>query len=323
MSEDSGIWGCFGAQYLLRTGEWPYGQAHFGDGSTYGPLFYLLLAPLVWLFPPGYRTPEGFVPLREMIPPTFERLDFTASKLLVGGADLAIVALLVVVCRQLRPGRGGWSLGLGVALAYALMPYTLIELIHPSRSVPTAFVLGAIASCGRPALAGLMLGLATATMHFPALLIPLWLSRYRGGERLRFLGALALVALACLVAIHHGASDWQAFWVSTWENLEGESHYGSSPFGFWGQNPALRPAKLALRVLHLVGCGALVFLARPTRYQLAAWTAAVLTGVQLWKTHGGGSYISWHLPFLLLALLARSPRDSSGPDLPTSAGDPA
>ena len=36
---------------------------------------------------------------------------------------------------------------------------------------------------------------------------------------------------------------------------------------------------------------------------LIAITAALGAAVQLWKTHGGGTYIEWYLPFLILALV--------------------
>ena len=39
---------------------------------------------------------------------------------------------------------------------------------------------------------------------------------------------------------------------------------------------------------------------------LAAATVVLGAGVQLWKTHGGGTYIEWYLPFLILALVAGS-----------------
>lgn len=303
VTEDSGVWGCFGAQHLLREGQWPYGQPHFGDGSTYGPLLYLLLAPLVALFPPGYVADGGaFVPLVEEIPPTFERLEFAASKWFVAGADLAIIAALVVIGRRWRD----WRLGLGLALAYAVLPQTLIELIHPSRALPAAFVLAGVALAARPAWSGAMLGCAIASMHFPVVLVPLWWGRYEGRDRWRFLAPLALIGLACLAAIEVGESSWGRFWVSTWENLEGEQGYGSSPFGVWGVNPDWTTIKRPLRYLMFAWC---LWLARwpagrrdPRR--LAALTAAVLVAIQLWKTHAGGQYITWYLPLLLLAMFA-------------------
>ncbi len=314
-TEDSGVWGAFGAQYLLRTGEWPYGQPHFGEGSAYGPLFYVLFAPATALCPPAYESATGWTLLDEALPETFERLSLAACKLTVAPADLAIVGLLVLYGRRARD----WRTGLALGLVYAVLPYTALELIHPSRSVPTAFCVAALVLARRPAWAGAMLGAGVAVLHYPLALVPLWFSQYRGRERWTFVQPLVLIAALSLAAIHRGESDWPRFVESTWGYQEGIDRYGKSEFGFWGQNPSIALAKPVLRALHLVGCAALVFWrAGPSPHRLASMSAAILTGVQLWKTHGGGGYICWHLPFVLAALLVRAPTEATA----TSAARP-
>ena len=59
--------------------------------------------------------------------------------------------------------------------------------------------------------------------------------------------------------------------------------------------------------------------------QLALLIAAMAAAVQLWKTHAGGTYVMWYLPFLLLGLFGRAaggPK-TSAPDVVTVAADSA
>ncbi len=46
--------------------------------------------------------------------------------------------------------------------------------------------------------------------------------------------------------------------------------------------------------------------------------ALLAAAFQLWKTHAGGTYVEWYLPFLLLALAA-TPKP---PPLPAAVPDP-
>jgi hypothetical protein len=110
------------------------------------------------------------------------------------------------------------------------------------------------------------------------------------------------------VVIHLRSSDWSTFVASTWGRQEGVEHYGSSPFGFWGQHPEWAFLKRVILAAYGLFCLALYFWPkRKTEASLVALSAAVLIGPQLWKTHGGGTYIEWYLPWLVMTLVGGAP----------------
>ena len=101
-----------------------------------------------------------------------------------------------------------------------------------------------------------------------------------------------------------GESSLRLFFDSTLLNQEGSGGYGSSHFGFWGQFQSLAFLKRLVLVLYLASC--LLLGLWPRRLDLRGFlylTAAVVLGTQLWKTHAGGIYMGWFVPFLVLAFL--------------------
>lgn len=311
-TEDSGIWGSFGAQHLLGHGQMPYGQQHFGGGDTYGPLFYAVHVPFVLLWQPGYYSEDGFQPLVEGLPEDvpFERLVFTGAQVSAALFDALVLAGLVLLGCRWR----GAELGLSLALVYAVLPYTISGLIHPSHIVGTACTVWALVYLSRPIISGLLLALGVGTLLYPIFLLPLWVSYYFGRERFRFVLSVTVVGLVCLLVVNVGESNLHAFFANTWSQQEGADRGGGSEFGYWGQHPGLSFLKPVVSVAYLLFCLALFLWPRhKTESSLIALSAAVLIGTQLWKTHGGGTYIEWYLPWLLMTFVGEptGPRDGA------------
>lgn len=322
--DDAGIWSVLGAEHILQTGSFPYGSFKSG-GDTYGPLLYLLHAPAVLLWPP--RDPaeirrrlseDDGLPAEPDIP----RLDLTATRVVVGLFDLANLILLVFIGRKM----GGAAAGLAAAILFAASPYVIRTPVGglgwASHVVPVTFTLLALALEARPRLAGVALGCGAAALYYPAFAFPLGLRYYlgKGQSAFRF-GA----AFAGTVALWLGLTLWLTRPVlpelkdrsgiavlveRTWGTQEGGNpqSYGNSRFGLWGQFPALRFFKKPIFVAYLLFCVLLFFWPRPlTYYQWVCLTGAVFLGTQLWKTHGGGSYVEWYFPFLVLAMAGTPP----------------
>jgi hypothetical protein len=212
---------------------------------------------------------------------------------------LAILAGLVVVgWRHFRDLHAGMAAG----AFYLLLPYTALHVEQLRHVWPMALVVWAVVMYRKPALAGLLLGLAAGTVFFPLLLVPVWWSFYRGRGAGRFLGSLVLclAALGLVLWINPNLADslhslrtlpdWQPW-------LKPDPHTK----GFWtGMEWAW-----AYRMPVFVACMALTVTMAfwPSPKNLAhvlALSAATLIGVQFWYADQGGIYVLWYLPLLLL-----------------------
>ena len=118
-------------------------------------------------------------------------------------------------------------------------------------------------------------------------------------------GALIVQEAGGMVTDFAGGTDW----------LEGRTIIAAAPGvhprlrsifqePLFGSGSLFKPTFLAYASL----CVAAGFLAKGrSRAQLAALTAMLAAGVQLWKTAAAGSYVEWYYPFLLIALVGATP----------------
>ena len=172
------------------------------------------------------------------------------------------------------------------------------RLPHANRARPQYWLR-------RPAASGVLLAAGATTMFYPAFAFPLWWQWFRQrGQAWPFVFGFAGLSLAMLALVFLGESSLRLFFDSTLLNQEGSGGYGSSHFGFWGQFQSLAFLKRPVLVLYLGSC--LLLGLWPRRLDLRGFlylTAAVVLGTQLWKTHAGGTYMGWFVPFLVLASL--------------------
>jgi hypothetical protein len=195
--------------------------------------------------------------------------------------------------------------GMAMATFYLLLPYTayLVDQVH--LVLPAAFLVWAVFAYRKPTIAGLLLGLATGTGYFPALLFPAWLSFYWRRGSARFSGAFLLAVGLCVLppaiimwldgnltqSIQSilTQSDWQP-----WKTKVVSEGFWKDMHWAWAYRMPVFIAYLALVVTTL-------FWPRPKNLaHLIALSAAVVLGIQFWYADQGGVYVLWYLPFLLL-----------------------
>ena len=194
-------------------------------------------------------------------------------------------------------------------------------------------------------ISGALLAIGAAAIYYPAFYFPLWGGYlfWRGQDWRRFvigfggvcIGVLALVFL--LTDSPEGTSTLRVVYESTVAHQESSGAYGASTFSFWATQPRLAalwqrelvPGWDLFRpsiIFFLALLAASFFMARDRSIQqLALLTASIAIGVQLWKSHAGGSYVEWYYSFLLIGLFAHragpeaepTPQQS-GPALETS-----
>ena len=295
---DVGYASVFGAD-RLQHGEDLYQRG--GDlDDTYGPVTYLAYQPFEALFPAdgssGYRD---------------------AARAAAITFDLLVIAGLVLLGSRMRPGRGGVSLGIVLAYAWAAYPFSLSALQpNTNDGLIAALVVFALAAMSSPALRGFLLGLAGAAKFAPLALAPLFAAgpRRAGREAALFAAVLGgTVAVAVLANLPDGGL--REFWDATL----GYQLSRESPFSLWGLHPGLD----WLQKLMQAGTVALalVVAVRPRGErdlrQLAALAGTVLIAVQLSASYWFYLYIAWFAPLALATLMtAHSPIEETSRDAP-------
>jgi hypothetical protein len=212
-------------------------------------------------------------------------------------ANLAIVLGIVAV--------GYWhfddtKMGIGAATLYLLLPYTAQMTGRIDHVLPGAMLIWAILLYRFPLVSGGFVGLAAGLTYYPLFLLPLWLSFYWPRGVRRFLGGF-MTTIALLAVL--------LFWGSGDRSLEQLQHmFGllapamQDLQGVWGLGwyPSFRlPVLVAFCILSFS------FIWWPAQKNLAtlmSGSAAVMVAAQFWHGFGGGLYMAWFLPLVLLTI---------------------
>jgi hypothetical protein len=210
---------------------------------------------------------------------------------------LIVMGLLVIGYRHFD------SIVAGVACAtlYLMLPYTALWTGSVVHAVPSSLLVWAVVFHRRPFWAGVMIGLACGTIYYPLFLLPLWCSFYWARGLRRFvLGVLLMVGiLVVTLALTSTNTDrffahlvqMFGFHLPRTENLQGLWQYWS---------PVYRLPILAAYVALSVSYS--IWPTQKTLATLISGTAALMVGAQFWHAYGGGVFIAWYLPLLLLTV---------------------
>jgi hypothetical protein len=311
---DVGLWSAIGGEYLLRTGRLPYGT-EFGANCVYGPLMYVLFVPAGLSASFIEDIPkQGFIILA----------DFNNWHAMRGVQTTELVLNLLVLfgLYLLARKKSCHVTGLAVVFIYAISPYIVgmvseLGLERASHIAGMPFILFALLLLNRPAIAGLLLGIATGMLYYPLFLAPLWFGYLWRKDGIRkglvFLATYAAVGIICIIMlismvrpIDEYESSLGAFIDDTIAQQQFKAGYGNSPLSFWGQYPEFAVwGKPTAGMLYCFFCLLLAFYPRHIEFErLVALTAVVLVGTQIVLSFGGGTYIGFYLAPVLLVLFA-------------------
>jgi len=224
---------------------------------------------------------------------------------------LSIVVGMVLIGRQhfedVHAGMAAATCYLLLPYTYLLMPSTALGVARWDHAWPMAWMIWAVLAYRRPMLAGLFLGLAAASMVFPLLTAPVWLSFYwrRGAARfaLAFIlsATLCLALLAGLVWLNDGhvphplKSAWTMSPWQPWKSLP------ANVPSFWQELQGLAAYRIPIFIAFMAFVVTTLFWPAPKNLaHVLALCAAILIGIQFWYADHGGVYVLWYLPFLLL-----------------------
>jgi hypothetical protein len=245
-------------------------------------------------------------------PPTDGEMDASQARLTMIAKVLAIIAHMAIVTGIVLIGSrhfGHLRAGVGCATLYLLLPYTAQMTGRVDHAIPAALLLWALLLYRKPFGAGIFLGLACGLVYYPLFLLPLWFSFYwKKGARRFGVGVVAMLALLMLLL---SFADAQSL-VDHLRRMFGLF----SPFkeahelrGFWelGLNPIWRlPVIVGFVILSVFFA---IWPAQKNLGVLISGSAAIMVAAQFWHGYGGGLYIAWFLPLLLLTIFRPNLQD--------------
>jgi hypothetical protein len=223
----------------------------------------------------------------------------TVSRIMAILSHLAIVVGIVAIGYR---HFGNTKMGIGVATLYLMLPYTAQMTGRVDHILPAALLVWAVLLYRRPLLAGMFIGLATGVVYYPLFLLPLWTSFYWHRGLGRF--AAGVLSMLCVMALSlvFVSSDLASFLSKVQQMFGLWIPYTEGLAGIWGLGwaPAYRLPVLA-GFIALCGSMAL-WPAQKNLGTLLSCSAAVMVATQFWHGFGGGTYIAWYLPLILLTI---------------------
>ncbi len=193
--------------------------------------------------------------------------------------------------------------GIAAALLYLLLPYTAQLTGRVDHVLPAALLVWAIEAYRRPFSSGVFMGLAMGTIYYPLFLLPLWISFYWQRGLLRFgAGVLAAVVALC-VSLLFTSESLAMFWTQLkgmfgWPALAGKGSEGFWSFDFI--DPVYRIPIVAAFFAMCLSFS--IWPAQKNLGTLISCSGAVMLATQFWNPNGGGLYMAWYLPLVLLTI---------------------
>jgi hypothetical protein len=292
---DVGYAGVVGADLILE-GTSPYGNMpqDVGTGDTYGPLNYLLYVPFVLMF--GFSGEWDFLPAAHAL---------TIFSFLVGA-----LALLFAGWKLSSGAKGGAAL----LFAWAVFPYTLYSANNNTNDIVVAAMLAVGLAVGSSAIGrGATIAAGFAIKLYPLILGPLWMM-HEGARRRPIvdfiLGGIGIVLLTFWVLLLDG-QPLEALRLFYERTIAMQSNR-VTPWTIFTQVPALgflqQPLLAAVILLAFVVA---VWPRKRTMRRLAAFSAALVIGLQLVVDYWFYPYVTWFEPFVFLSLLLATNEKSS------------
>ena len=216
---------------------------------------------------------------------------------------MAILSQIAIVLGLIYVGHahfGNFQMGVAMATIFLMLPYTAQYAGDSMHLLPGALLVWAIACYDRPFAAGVLIGSAAGVCYYPLFLLPLWISYYWDRGRSEFILGAAIAITLVVSSLSLTSADFSGFLAQLksifgfiWPRSEGLG-------GIWALN-WVSWFRLPLLVGYFVLCISYAFW--PIRKDLGtliSLTAAAMVAVQFWHGDGGGLYLAWFMPLVLM-----------------------
>jgi hypothetical protein len=249
------------------------------------------------------------IPIRVLMPadPHLSEESGRYKEAVATARTMAILSHLAVVLGMVLIGVRHYDnirTGIAAATLYLLLPYTAEMTGRIPHVLPAALLVWAVVAYRRPLVAGMLLGLSTGVIYYPAFLLPLWCGFYWQRGLLRFLfGFVAMIAVL-VASLAFFSKDMNSFLVQVKMMLGWTSFsLDSSAEGFWAMSDSIGPYRIPVLVAFMaMSVGFALWPAQKNLGTLLSCSAAVMLGTQFWHAQSGGLYMGWYLPLLLLTV---------------------
>jgi hypothetical protein len=220
---------------------------------------------------------------------------------------LVVMAHTAVVLGLLYIGKKHFcslQLGFSMSCLYVLLPCTAYNVHEVSHVMPGACLTWAFASYRKPAIAGVLLGLACGTLFFAVFLLPLWAVFYGRKGALRFglsLGAVAALVLMTFALTSETTDSFVNKLVMTANWTVYRLFDAASPLPEYAIGQSY--LRITLAAVFFVMLVAMTVIPRKRNLEnLLANTTALIVAAQLWYPEDVGAYVLWYLPLMLMVV---------------------
>ncbi len=226
------------------------------------------------------------------------RTPATLTRIVAVLAHLALIAGMVLIGYR---HFDNFQSGVAAASLFLLLPYTSQVTGRVDHVIPALVLVWAVQAYRRPAIAGLLIGLAGGLIFYPFFLLPLWCSFYWKRGVGRFLGGLAAALLLLLVYWALTAPSFALFGRQLADLGGARCFSAKDAVGFWEFfDPAYRVPVIAAFIV--VSAGLALWPAQKNLGTLLGCSALLMLGTQFWHPFQGGVYMSWYLPLVVLTI---------------------
>jgi hypothetical protein len=221
------------------------------------------------------------------------------SRVLASMAHIGLVVGLLAI---------GWRhferpiTGMAMAACYLLLPYTRVAVVDSGQLISAALIIGAVFWHQRPAVAGVLIGLASGWIPACLGLIALWAGFFYGRGMVRFLCVALAVVCGCAILGYWmpGLSEWaralgarsiaEAGLLPQFEPRSSASFWSGIDSSF----------RLPVLIAYLTMVILTVFWpAKKNFAELIALSAALLVASQFWYLDKGGTLVMLYIPLAI------------------------